>query len=235
MDLKQLFEQLVQRRVPVGTAVLFLVDLAGGSLGDVANALGCSKSTVCRAIESDIPKDEVRQAIADILEFDPWEVAPARIIEVLRQAGVPLHRAAVMLAADRGMTLGEAQMRMLQSGLGSVEVRQSITAALGVDPWDAEAVQAVERGDLLQVLKDAGVPLHKAVALLCELADTSLAAVARQAGCRRNSAYAAMRGEFAPPETLRTAMRDVLGIDPWEVYEGRRPRGWRGGPAVAGR
>ena len=73
MDLKQLFEQVVQRRVPVDTAVLFLVDLAGGTLGNVANALGCSKSTVCRAIESDIPKDEVRQAIADILEFDPWE------------------------------------------------------------------------------------------------------------------------------------------------------------------
>lgn len=246
MDLKQLFEWLVQRRVPVDTAVLFLVDLAGGTLGNVASALGCSKSTVCRAIESDIPKGEVRQAIADILEFDPWEAVvtepleseiqnpptPARIIEVLCQAGVPLHRAAVMLAADRGVTLGEAQMRMLQSGLGSVEVRQSITAALGVDPWDAEAVQAVDRGELLQVLKDAGVPLHKAVALLCELADTSLAAVARQAGCRRNSTYAAMRGEFAPPEALRAAMRDALGSDPWAVYEGRRPRG---GPAVAGR
>lgn len=251
MNLKQLFEQLVQRRVPVDRAVLFLVDLVGGSLGDVATTLGCNKSTVCRAIESDFPKGEVRQAIAAILEFDPWEAVvtdsiepeirnpptPAGILEVLRQAGVPLDRAAVMLAADRGVTLDEAQMRMLQSGLGSVEVRQRITAALGADPWtrNTDAVHAVDQEELLQVLKDAGVPVHKAVALLCELADTSLAAVARQAGCRRNSAYAAMRGEFAPPETLRTAMREAVGADPWAIYEGRRPRGWRGAPAVAGR
>ena len=128
-------------------------------------------------------------------------------------------------------------MRMLQSGLGGVEVRQRITAALGADPWtrNTDAVHAVDQEELLQVLKDAGVPVHKAVALLCELADTSLAAVARQAGCRRNSAYAAMRGEFAPPETLRTAMREAVGADPWTIYEGRRPRGWRGAPAVAGR
>ena len=141
-----------------------------------------------------------------------------------------------MLAADRGVTLDEVQMRMLRSGVGSVDVRQGITAALGVDPWAPDAAaQCVDRGELLQTLKDAGVPLHKTVALLCELADTSLAALARQAGCRRNSAYAAMRGEFAPPQALREAMRGTLGVDPWAVYEGRRPRGWRDGPAVAGR
>ncbi len=253
MDLKQLFNQLVHHHVPVDTAVLFLVDLAGGSLGDVANALGCSKSTVCRAIESDFPKGDVRQAIAGILEFDPWEAeavvknsvepeirnppTPAGILEVLRQAGVPLHRAAAMLAADRGVTLDEAQLRMLQSGLGSVEVRQRITAALGVDPWarNIDEVDAVDREELLQVFKDAGVPMHKVVALLCELAGTSLAAVARQAGCRRNSAYAAMRGEFAPPEALRAAMREAVRMDPWAVYEGRKPRGWRGGTAASGR
>ena len=252
MDLKPLFNQLVERGVPVDAAVLFLVDLAGASLASVASTLGCSKSTVCRAIESDFPKDEMRQAIAEILEFDPWEavvadshetaiqnpnaLTPARIIEVLRQAGVPLHRAAVMLAADRGVVLDEPQMRMLQSGVGSVEVRQGIAAALGVEPWEPDAVvQGVDLGELLQILKDADVPLHKAVALLCELADTSLAALARQAGCRRNSAYAAMRGEFAPPQALREAMREVLGVDPWAVYEGRKPRGWRGGPAAAGR
>jgi len=254
MNLKLLFDQLVQRRVPMNAAVLFLVDLAGASLGNVANALGCSKSTVCRAIESDSPKDEVRQAIAEILEFDPWESVltgslepetaiqnsndptPAKIIEVLRQAGLPLHRAAVMLAADRGVTLDAPQMQLLQSGLGSVEVRQTITAALGVDPWEPDAgVQCVDLEELLQVLKDADVPLHKAVALLSELAGTSLAAITRQAGCRRNSAYAAMRGEFAPPQTLREAMQDAIGIDPWVIYEGRRPRGRHGGPAAAGR
>ncbi len=245
MNFKQLFDQLVQRRVPVDTTLLFLVDLAGASLGNVANALGWSKSTIYRAIEEDLPKGEVRQAIAEILEFDPWEAAvteplepgiqdshdpsPAEILEALRQAGVPLRRAAVMLAADRGMTLDKAQMRMLQSGLGSIEVRQRITAALGVDPWarNTDAVQAVDREALLQVLNDAGAPMHKAVALLCALANTSISAIANQAGCRRNSVYAAMRGEFAPPKALRMAMQDALQIDPWAVYTAKKPRNWR--------
>lgn len=236
MDLESLLEKLTRCGVHLAEAVLFIADLAEGSLGDVARELGCSRSTIYRAIETGSPKADVRQAVSVLLGFDPW-LTPTAILDALCQAGVPLHRAAAMLAADRGVTLDEAQLRMLQSGLGSVEVRQRITTALGVDPWarNIDAVHAVNREELMQVLKDAGVPVHKAVALLCELGGTSLAAVARQAGCRRNSAYAAMRGEFAPPEALRAAMREGVGIDPWAVYEGRKPRGWRGGTAASGR
>ena len=235
MNLESLLKILTRRGVPLGEAILFIADLAEGSLGDVARELGCSRSTVYRAIETGSPRPDVRQAVSALLGFDPW-LTPQVILNALRQVDLPLHRAAAMLAVDRGVVLDEPQMRMLQSGVGSVEVRQGIAAALGVDPWEPDAVvQGVDLEELLQILKDADVPLHKAVALLCELADTSLAALARQAGCRRNSAYAAMRGEFAPPQALREAMREVLGVDPWAVYEGRKPRGWRGGPAAAGR
>ena len=235
MNLESLLEKLTGRGVPLGKAVLFIADLAEGSLSEVARELGCSRSTVYRAFETGSPRPDVRQAVSALLGFDPW-LTPQVILDALRQVDLPLHRAAVMLAADREVTLDEAQIRMLRSGVGTIEIRQTITAALGVDPWEPDAVvQGVDQEELLQVLKDADVPLHKAVALLSELAGTSLAAITRQAGCRRNSAYAAMRGEFAPPQALREAMQDAIGIDPWVIYEGRRPRGRHGGPAAAGR
>lgn len=234
MNLESLFENLTLRGVPLGAAVLFIADLAEGSLSDVVRELGCNRSTVYRAIDTGSPTGDLRRAVSAVVGFDPW-LTPAVILDALRQAGVPLPRAAIMLAADRGAAFDEIQMRMLRDGVGAVETRQSITRLLGVDPWGAEAACVIDQEELLQVLKDAGVPLHKAVSLLCDLMGTSLAAIARQADCRRNSAYAAMRGEFAPPEALRAAMGSVLGVDPWTVYEGRKPRGGRGEFAGVGR
>ena len=56
MNLETLLKILTRRGVPLGEAILFIADLAEGSLGDVARELGCSRSTVYRAIETGSPR-----------------------------------------------------------------------------------------------------------------------------------------------------------------------------------
>ena len=227
MDLQSLWVMLRRNGVPLSKAVPFLVDLADVALVDVARELGCNKSTLYRALNSGSPKSELRDVMTRELGFDPWggdETSPATILASLRQAGVPLHRAAAMLATDRGVVLNPAQVRAIQGGSVTSEERLGVTRLLGVDPWEVYSVRPVDTRALLQAFQGVGVPMHKSVAMLCDLADTTLAAITRQAGCRRNTVYAAMRGEFAPPDALREAMRTLLGIDPWEVYQSRKPR-----------
>lgn len=227
MNLQSLWATLKQNGVPLSKAVPFLADLADVALADVASELGCNKSTLYRALDAGAPKPELCDVINQALGFNLWDLDradPATILESLRQAGVPLYRAAAMLATDRGVVLDSAQMRLLQGGSVTAEDRLGVTRLLGVDPWEIYSVSPIDTRSLLQTLMEAGVPMHKSVAMLCDLAGTTLAAIARQAGCRRNTAYAAMRGEFAPPDALREAMLARLGIDPWEVYPCRKPR-----------
>jgi len=227
MNLQSLWVMLKQNGVPLSKAVPFLADLADVALADVAGELGCNKSTLYRALDARAPKPELCEAINQALGFDLWDLDnadPATILNSLRRAGVPMHRAVAMLATDRGVVLDSAQLRLVRVGSVTSEDRLGVTRLLGADPWEIYSVRPIDTRTLLQALKEDGVPMQKSVAMLCDLAGSTLAAIARQAGCRRNTAYAAMRGEFAPPDALREAMLARLGIDPWEVYPCRKPR-----------
>ena len=60
------------------------------------------------------------------------------------------------------------------------------------------------------------VPLQHSVAFLYRVLGLSLSATAERAGYTRGYLYMALAGERNPPNRLRHAIQDDLGVDVWE-------------------
>lgn len=77
-------------------------------------------------------------------------------------------------------------------------------------------MHSVDLQELMRAHARLDVPLVHTVALVARLRDVSLSALAREAGCHRNSLYQALVGDIRPPTRLRDVVVEKLGIDPWE-------------------
>lgn len=80
--------------------------------------------------------------------------------------------------------------------------------------------QTIEQ--LLSILNQEGVPISLSVPFLVKARGLEIKELARRAGCHRALVGMALRGDRTPPVTLRRAVKDVLGVDPWLFSESRR-------------
>lgn len=60
-----------------------------------------------------------------------------------------------------------------------------------------------------------GIPLQHSVAFLYRVLGQSLSATAERAGYTRGYLYMALAGERNPPDRLRQAVREDIGLDVW--------------------
>jgi hypothetical protein len=80
------------------------------------------------------------------------------------------------------------------------------------------SMNAEQTRKLLELTAECGIPLQHTVALLFRTRRLALGAFARQAGSQRTTLYQALAGERPPSPGMRTAMTELLGVDPWTVY-----------------
>ena len=62
-----------------------------------------------------------------------------------------------------------------------------------------------------------GIPLQHSVAFLYRVLGQSLSATAERAGYTRGYLYMALAGERNPPDRLRQAVHEDLGVNVWEI------------------
>ena len=77
-------------------------------------------------------------------------------------------------------------------------------------------MKTTEARKLLETLCRHGIPLTLSVPFLIRAQGLRVQELAQQAGCHRSLVGMVLRGERLPPPGLRDALKEILGVDPWD-------------------
>ncbi len=69
---------------------------------------------------------------------------------------------------------------------------------------------------LIELFDKESVPRSLGIPFLIRAQGLSILELAQRAGCHRSLAGMVLRGGRRPPPGLRDALKEILGVDPWD-------------------